>query len=126
MSNITMGTLYQLNQGAVSATGKQMTNAEIKKALKEVKQFFLNKKDSYFMLLCREQYDFTLFNIKYKENFDLQKAVQELKECLSNRGEIVSIDLTENMEAFEIWIKPNDTTAYVYYLFPYDTGVIEV
>ena len=119
-----MGTLYQMNQGAVAATDKPLTAVEMKKALKEIKQFFLTKRDNYFMLLCREKYDFTLFNLKYKENFSLNNLLQEFKECLTNRGEVVSIDLTEDKNAFEIWIKADDTS-FVYYLFPYDLGVIE-
>ena len=125
MSNIEIGTLYDINKNIVT-TQKELSNTELRKSLREIKYFFLKNSNKYFMLLCRERYDFTLFNIKNKEEFNLQKAVQELKECLFNRGKIISIDLTNDMETFEIWIKLNENTSYVYYLFPYDRGVIEV
>jgi hypothetical protein len=77
------------------------------------------------MLLCRERYDFTLFNLLNKNDLSLASGIKELKECLENRGAIISIDLTENKDAYEIWIKIDDEP-FVYYLFPYDLGVIEV
>ena len=125
MSNIEMGTLYEFNRDAVAAE-TPLTRTELKKALREIKQFFYEKPDNYFMLLCREKYDFTLFNLKYKEEFSTRKLIDELEECLNNRGLIISIELTKAKDAFEIWIKStDDNTACVYYLFPYDLGVIE-
>lgn len=113
-----------MNQGAVLATEKPLTRTELKRALREINQFFLDKKDNYFMLLCRERYDFTLFNLKYKETFSMRRILQDLDECLTNRGEVMSIEPINSHDAFEIWMKIDDQ-AFVYYLFPYDMGVIE-
>ena len=123
MSNIEMGTLYEMNRN-VAAAQKELSRTELKKGLREIKYFFLENSNKYFMLLCREKYDFTLFNLKHKQDFSIHKIIQDLEECLSNRGQILSIDLTDAKDAFEIWIKI-DNEAYVYYLFPYDIGVIE-
>ena len=122
VSNVELGTLYDMNKSAVAATGKGLTRTELKKALREINQFFCLSKDKYFMLLCRERYDFTLFNLNYKEQFSMRKLMDDFAECLTNRGEVVSIEEVDN--AFEIWIKIDDQ-AFVYYLFPYDIGVIE-
>ena len=121
MSNIEMGTLYEMNRN-VAAAQKELSRTELKKGLREIKYFFLENSNKYFMLLCREKYDFTL--LKHKRDFSIHKIIQDLEECLSNRGQILSIDLTDAKDAFEIWIKI-DNEAYVYYLFPYDIGVIE-
>lgn len=123
MSNIEMGTVYEMNRN-VAAAQKELSRTELKKGLREIKYFFLENPNKYFMLLCREKYDFTLFNLKHKRDFSIHKIIQDLEECLSNRGQILSIDLTDAKDAFEIWIKI-DNKAYVYYLFPYDIGVIE-
>ena len=78
------------------------------------------------MLLCRERYDFTIFNFnKGKTEFSLTHAIKDLEECLTNRGKIVSIEIVkENEIAYEIWLIVDDQ-AFVYYLFPYDIGVLE-
>ena len=123
---VSLGSLYDLNKEAMR-TQDPLPAEEVKKALRNgVKSFFLGNKDQYFMLLCREKYDFTLFNLKYKEQFGLMNILSDLQECLDNRGEVLSIEKNQN-NAYEIWIRdfeePKDS--YVYYLFPYDLGVIE-
>lgn len=114
------GTLYDLNKMAVQSE-EPMTNKELLFKLNTVQKFF--QSGMYFMLLCHERRDYTVFRIS-KNNF-ANKATQELKECLLNRGVIVSIDKTEDNYAFEIWMKI-DNEAYCYYLFPYDEAIIEV
>jgi hypothetical protein len=124
MSEVSLGNMYELNKTAVAAE-KPLKSFEIKDKLRKVKEFFKDSNDKYFMLLCRERYDFTLFNLLNKNDLSLASGIKELKECLENRGAIISIDLTENKDAYEIWIKIDDEP-FVYYLFPYDLGVIEV
>lgn len=119
MQEIEMGTLYQVNKNLLM-TEKAMTRDELRQAYKKIKKFFNEKPDKYFMLLCREKYDFTLFNFTNKENI----KTKDLEECLINRGDIISIEATENKEAFEIWLNIDDEP-FAYYLFPYDLGVIE-
>lgn len=85
----------------------------------------------YYMLLCHEHRNYTLFNIKPNAYIGLAEksktASQELKECLDNRGSVLSIEYQEAQDAWEIWIKDNITAeTMVYYLFKYDAGVIEV
>jgi hypothetical protein len=123
MSDVNMGTMYELNK-SVMRQQKPMSKTDLKDKIKEIKQFFLNNKDKYFMLLNRETYNFTLFNLGNKNDITIKKIMEGLKECLDNRGDVISIDLTEAKDAFEIWISADDE-ALVYYLFPYDTGVIE-
>ena len=50
MSEIMMGTLYDMNKAAI-INMPSLTNSELKKNLKKIKQFFLDKTDKYFMLL---------------------------------------------------------------------------
>lgn len=123
MSEIMMGTLYDMNKAAI-INMPSLTNPELKKNLKKIKQFFLDKTDKYFMLLNRETYNFTLFNLGNKNEIAMKQTMDDFKECLDNRGRIVSIE-TDSAGNYEIWIVDDFNEALVYYLFPYDLGVIE-
>lgn len=123
MADISMGTLYDMNKAAIVSM-PSLTGSEFKKNLKKIKQFFLEKTDKYFMLLNRETYNFTLFNLGNKNEIAMKQTIDDLKECLNNRGRVVSIE-SDSMDSYEIWIVDEDNEALVYYLFPYDLGVIE-
>ena len=122
MSDISLGNLYDMNKQA-TLSERPLKKHEIKDKMINVKKFFADGQ-KYFMLLCRERYDFTIFNFNEKTDFSLQHAIKDLQECLENRGSIISIDLDSTGLAYEIWIVA-DEQAFVYYLFPYDTGVLE-
>ena len=122
MSDISLGNLYDMNKQA-TLSERPLKKHEIKDKMIDVKKFFADGQ-KYFMLLCRERYDFTIFNFNEKTDFSLQHAIKDLQECLENRGSIISIDLDSTGLAYEIWIVV-DEQAFVYYLFPYDTGVLE-
>jgi hypothetical protein len=82
----------------------------------------------YYMLLCHEKRNYTLFNKFYynNETVDWGKMLEELKTSLNNRGTLYSIEPTEDRVALEIWLKDFDGDMDCYYLFPYNEGVIEV
>lgn len=123
MSEVSLGNLYDMNK-TINVKQKTLTNIELKTALKKIKQFFVDNSDKYFMLLCRERYDYTLFNFLNKKEITLQQSIKDVKECLLNRGQIISIEPATEMNGYEIWIKIDDE-AFAYYLFPYDLGVLE-
>lgn len=125
MSEVGLGTLYDINKTAVAAE-KPLKKIELKDKLRNIKPFFTKYPDRYFMLLCRERHDFTIFNFcNGKTDFTLSHAVKDLEECLVNRGRTVSVELITGSEnTYEIWLMI-DNQAYVYYLFPYDIGVLE-
>ena len=114
MSDIELGTLYDMNKAAVAATEKPLKKHEIKDKIRNVKKFFEEGR-KYFMLL---------FNFNEKTDFSLQHAINDLQECLENRGIIMSIDMDPKNLIYEIWIMVDDQ-AFAYYLFPYDIGVLE-
>jgi hypothetical protein len=116
----------------------------LKKKFTKVCSWIQRKDEKYFMLLCKDRSDYTLFNITDKNN--IPNMPNDIFECLSNRGEIVGIE-NSGLGAWEFWIKIIDDTenglavltnpknpkerktaaaAYCYHLFPYDIGVIEV
>ena len=76
------------------------------------------------MLLCHERRDYTVFHLYENQNENPPAvAANELLGCLTDRGEILSIE--ENSDhAWEIWLRINKEL-YCYYLFRYDDAVIE-
>lgn len=123
-SKMTLGTLYDFNKQLMSQA-KELRRIDFKDSLNQIKDFIKEKDNKYFMLLCKERSDYTVFVLFKKEDFDRQIFKKELYECLTNRGQVLSIEKTKDKQAYEIWIKI-DEEAFVYYLFPYDLGVIEV
>lgn len=124
MAEVGLGTLYDMNKAIIEQQGKMSKTAFKDKLNGLVTDFFKSADNTYYMMLCNEQRDYTVFRISEFEA--ISKAVQELKECIENRGTVMSIEKDKN-GAIEIWIKDmSDEQNYCYYLFPYDTAIIEV
>ena len=74
------------------------------------------------MLLCKDYGYYTIFK-RLPEN--LPSFSDTVVEIISEIGEVKSIEFTEKQDAIEIWIQPTgEEEAYVFYLFPYDAGVV--
>lgn len=89
--------------------------------------FFHENSDArYFMMLCHENRDYTLFD---RQNWNMRDVVgtilNDIVECIHNRGYGI-IDIGTVPGAIEIWVKPYGQTevAHLFMLFPYDNGVI--
>ena len=135
MGEVSLGTLYDMNKIAMK-NEKALTAEQIAKAIGEMADLYNENGNCdfhYFMLLCREIYDFTLFsNVNCGRMLRSSSFITDLTECLINRGKVLSIEKVENEgKAFEIWLlleNPNteESEPFVYYFFPYDNGVIEI
>lgn len=123
MSEVTMGNLYDINK-QIMTQAPCMSEEDIDKAVSMAASFIDDMDNKYYMLLCNERKDYTLFNLESGDSDGHWFAAEDLIVCLSNRGDILSIDLTENKDAIECWIKIDDE-AFCYYFFPYDKGVLE-
>lgn len=121
---MSLGTLYEMNQ-QLSAQEPLISREEYRKKIKKILSFIQNHEQKYFMLLNNENCDYTLFNIQSKDDISIYKNLKnDFKECLINRGGIVSIEKTKDDIAFEIWLRTEEGDK-VYYFFPYDNGVLE-
>lgn len=127
MSNIEMGTVYDLNKQLVQSTEKVISPYKLNEKKKLIKTFVRECKDNYFMLLCNERKDYTIFNCISDKTEDKLNELANVfvDECLINRGQIKGIDLTEHKDAIEVWLSIDDE-AFCYYFFPYDLGIVEV
>lgn len=120
-TDITLGTSYEINKNLVEKYEKALTEEEIKEKKFELLDFVITWEDKYFMLLCKDRSDYTIFHL-----VDSQAELVDIlvDECLKNRGIIKGIDLTEDKCAIEIWLSI-EGESYAYYFFPYEAAVIE-
>jgi hypothetical protein len=120
---INAGNLYDLNK-QIMKNKTPINHLELVPIQLKVEDWFNWKVDNYAMLLCREQNDYTIFHLYENQNPNpCAIAASEFIGCLIDRGDILSIDETED-GAWECWIKIGEEP-YCYYLFPYDNAVIE-
>jgi alkyl hydroperoxide reductase subunit AhpC len=118
--------LYEVNK-QLSSQEKILSQNQLKKKIDEIRLWFRDSINKYAMLLCHEQRDYTVFCVTESP----AEAANALLECLENRGQVVSIDKDQTNNAWEIWLRCSEITNenqedYCYYLFCYDTAVIEV
>ena len=125
-TNINLGNMYDMNKQIMDQVGSLINPIELYPYQKKIEDWFNWKIDSYAMLLCHERRDYTVFHLYEKQNPNPPAlAAQELIGCLLDRGDVLSIEETEDKQAWEIWLRI-DGQSFCYYLFPYDNAVIEV
>lgn len=116
--------LYHLNQCLIAAEDT-LPDVVIVRKIKELNKMLLSQNYKYYMLLSNELKYYTIFrNTNKGKEISFGQAVFE---CLADFGEIKSYEFTPETNSVEIWVKNSfDNLAHVFYLFPYDTGIIEV
>jgi hypothetical protein len=119
---------YEANKMLIAQNGKPISKLKLNTIIGDMavrfRKWVWDNKYKYFMLLCKDRSDYTLFNM-VDSNFDIQELKEALKDCFTNRGDVYDIHYEKNTDAYEIWLKIEDEF-YAYYLFPYDIGVIEI
>lgn len=119
MAEINLGTLYDFNKEAMK-NEKIIDPILFNQKLNEINKEIAD--GAYWMLLCHDRRDYSII---HKVNTP-SIFPKEMSETLLNRGHVLSIDLQPD-GAWEIWIRDFDgEDVFAYYLFNYDTGVIEV
>lgn len=112
--------IYEINKNLMKED-KPLDPIAVNITVKKAADGILTSFKKYWMLLCRERNDYTVFIVNGSNNLE-----KELKETLLNRGYLLSIDKQDDGN-FEIWIRDSETKEnFVYYLFDYTFGVIEV
>lgn len=127
MAEVNLGTLYDFNKEAMKnekPLDPIMLNVKVEEVAEDIWDVVDDCGLQYWMLLCHDRRDYTLFNIMGAENAEL--IVKELRPTLLNRGQVISIAKQPD-GAWEIWIRDIETDEnFAYYLFQYDNGVIEI
>ena len=129
---VVMGTLYDMNKAMVKQAEIRLSEGVLNSKKEIIKNFINKTNNNYYMLLCNERKDYTVFDFKKdRDNYDWDEPIPMscakclIDDCLIPRGEIRGIDLTKDKLAIEIWMIIDDE-AYVYYFFPYDNGIITI
>lgn len=116
-----LGNLYEMNKALVKKE-KALSMSKIREGIKRIRTYCYDKREKeneeYFMMLCHEKRDYTIFKIS---NFDIFE--KDLEECLVNRGQVKSINVDKAAAAYEIWMQFGDEPV-CYYFFPYTNGIV--
>lgn len=105
MSQVKM-TNYEINKQAYLNFPKP-SEEELGLLLNNPGGWFSTKMDKkYFMLLCRERNDYTLIHVN---NYNFDAAVQEIKEILESRGDILDIQFVHGEDCYQCWVRERYT-----------------
>lgn len=109
--------LYDMNKQIISQL-PALNKEEIVDRMIGIDTLHQTFRNEYYMLYGREISYFTLFKIINPRMF-----AKEVIDCLLNIGPIKAIDSAD--DALEIWVE-NKNEVTCLYLFPYDSGIVEV
>ena len=128
-AEVSMGNLYDMNKQLMEHE-PEITAEELQTAKENLRAWFTKHfAQKYFMLLCHERRDYTLFNLDKTDSWAAAKpstimaVANDVIECMTNRGTLLVVSEQED-GVWEIWTR-NDEGCYAYYLFPYGPAVIE-
>ena len=132
MSEVVLGNVYDMSKNIVGQF-KPLNALELASAQTRVEEWLEKTTDDsgvrYWMLLCRERNDYTVFAAHPHINdpvYDIGGIAGEVLGCASDRGTILDVCLDDNEKAYEIWVNTaDDSEIHMYLLFPYNQGVIE-
>lgn len=122
MANFSAGNLYDINKQLMTDS-LPLSEKELESVKRMIEKNQLkSNKDIYYMLLCHEQRDYTIFHLTSTDS--KKNCTLELIECLKNRGNILSIEKTIDDQALEIWIRTVEGI-FCYQMFEYTAAVIQ-
>jgi hypothetical protein len=94
---------------------------DFEKAIDNIQALYETYHNKYFMLYGKEISYFTVFKI-----IEPQYLGEDVLSCCLNVGPVKVMDLTEAGDAVEIWVQPENDEPTCLYLFPYDSGIVQV
>lgn len=122
--SLNAGTLYDMNKQLVEQTCKPLTQPEIAGLHKKIYEWVKsNSQIKYLMLLCNDIKYFTLFNLDSHDVASI-KAASEILGCLEDNGKLYDMELNEEDNAWECWVKQGEELL-AFYLFDYTNGIID-
>jgi hypothetical protein len=127
-SEVSLGNLYDINKQLME--NEVEINAEVlAKKMDEIHDWLWENNTKYYMLLCHEQRDYTVFNLDKTSSWARMEhkaccaMTEDVIECLRNRGSLIALELQLD-DTWECWIR-NFDGCFAYYLFPYTQAVLE-
>ena len=77
---IELGTLYDINKNIVEKTIKSLTKEEMQNKKELIINYIKNTNNQYYMLLCNDKKDYTIFRRKQNGNNDFLDLIEN-SEC---------------------------------------------
>ena len=117
-------TLYQFNQNIMSSQ-PALSGDGVRKGQLEFFDWISKQPDTpkFYMLLCSELNYYTVFHINDKAT--KEDFWNELYDIAKELGTLKAMEIDSG--CFSIWADwPQDNISHLFYLFPYDRGVVEV
>lgn len=106
MTQTTTQTNYEINQEGYRHIDPMKEN-NLKSALANIGAWFsFLDKIEYIGVLCRERNDYTIIHL---HRYNYEKAIQELRELMESRGEIMDIQYVHGQDYFQIWVRERRT-----------------
>lgn len=113
--------LYELNKQLINQA-PILIQEELENKAIEICNWMEETLNTNFMLYGKEISYFSLFKRVYGYALNAEKICETLKAI----GDVRSIEITEDRTGVEIWVLTKEGKNTCLYLFPYDTGVIEI
>ena len=114
-------TIYDMNKMYYNSLPKMKTS-DIKEKSALFADYMKHKANQYYIFMNNELRYFTLFTEGTNET---RSFISKLQSCLQAlRADVLSIELSENGQAIEIWVRI-DKTVYMFPFFAYDMGVVK-
>lgn len=121
-------TIFEMNKAIVSKEPLFDKNDEKAKDIlvTNFEEWVLNNHQNFYVLYGRDIHYVTLFDYSTGEVSD--KMYKSLEECISDIGDLISMDFSKEGEEakIEIWIRTQDSLAELLYFFPGDKIVVKV
>lgn len=116
--------LYSMNQGIVD-TLPALRGDEVQKTAQLFFDWIDSNESNYYMLLCNELRYYTVFH-NNNEFINKEQFWSELIDIANSAGQIKVLEVDSN-GVFSIWLNWNlDNKSHLFYLFPYEKGVVEL
>lgn len=86
--------------------------------------FSTDMDSDYYMILNKELSDYTILHFN---NMNYDKGIQEVKEVLAERGNVIWIEYDHDYRYFKVWLRHNsDNYPHMYAILPCEDFVIEI
>ena len=119
-----LGSLYDMNRYFYS----QMPDMDEKKKeelIMNIAMWFSSKPtNKFFMMLCRELNDYTIFHFEHP---NYSKGKTELEELLKSRGQVKDIYYNHDTDTYDFWLLSSlDGQIQMYKIFMCDDFIIQI
>lgn len=127
MAEIGIGNLYDWNKNRVTLL-PEISISKKNEGIKNIKVFMASMDSTYYMLLCRELNDYTIFKGNHTPEGNEYNAKVMIDEIMPSRGILKEIAQDKYNNSFEIWVTERgieNPESHMYLLFPCDDYVID-